>query len=398
MPVNTNNIRLVMKKLIIVLAGFILFLVPLNAQDESEEKTIRPFQLSLIPGIGTEGIYSTDNIYNLSFNIFAGLTGGVDGLEIGGFMNINRFSMNGFQASGFGNIVNGTADGLQAAGFFNLNNLYTNGLQVAGFANVVNYDANVLQVSGFANVIDGHNAGIQASGFFNFTAFDGDMVQAAGFMNYTGGVLKGVQAAGFANIAREVDGMQAAGFLNIARKVNGLQVGMVNIADSLDGLPLGLLSIVRGGYRKAEFSVGDALNLHMGFKIGVKRFYNIFSMGTQFTGERSAFLLGYGIGSEFNHMNDQYINIEMHSNQVVKKGWLKSDGSNMLHQLKVSYAKDLDPRWQFFIGPVLNIQTVRADPETGEWINFSPYSILDFSSDRRETRLWLGVNLGVRFW
>lgn len=388
-----------MQKLIIALSGFILFLAPSYAQDETEEKTeIRPFQLSLIPGIGTQGIYSTDNIYKFSFNIFSGLTGGVDGFELGGFMNINRFSMNGFQASGFGNIVNGTADGFQAAGFLNLNNLYTSGLQTAGFVNVVNYDANVVQVSGFANVIDGHNVGFQVSGFVNFTAFEGEMGQVAGFINYTGGLLKGVQVAGFANVAREVDGMQAAGFLNIARKVSGLQVGMVNIADSLDGLPLGFLSIVRGGYRKAEFSAGDAMNLNVGFKIGVKRFYNIFSIGTQFTGERSAFLLGYGIGSEFNLMNNRYINIEMHSNQVVQKGWLKSDRSNMLNQLKVSYASDLDPRWQFFMGPVLNIQTVRIDTETGEWINFSPYSILGFSSDRAETRIWLGVNLGVRFW
>ncbi len=384
---------------IFVITGLITLNVPLKAQNESDDPVeTRAFQLSLLPSVGTEGVYAFDNIYNLSLNIFAGLTGGVDGLELGGFVNINRYTMHGFQAAGFGNIVNGNSEGFQAAGLFNVNNLYTSGLQAAGFVNIVNYDAKLVQVSGFANIINGTNKGLQGSGFVNVVSGNAEMIQAAGFVNIAGGVLKGVQAAGFTNVAREIDGLQAAGFVNVARNVKGLQIGFVNVADSIDGLPIGFISVVREGYRKVEFSAGDAMNLNLGFKIGVKRFYNLLTMGAQFTGENNLFLLGYGIGTELNLAQDRYLNVEILSNRVVKEGWLKSEQFNMLNQLKVNYAADLDSGWQIFVGPVLNIQVARKDPGTNEWDNLAPYSILDFSNSRTESRVWIGINAGLRFW
>ena len=44
----------------------------------------------------------------------------VNGIELGGFINVDRFFMKGLQGAGFGNIVGGYVDGVQAAGFYNI--------------------------------------------------------------------------------------------------------------------------------------------------------------------------------------------------------------------------------------------------------------------------------------
>ncbi len=75
---------------------------------------------------------------------------------------------------------------------------------------------------------------------------------------------------------------------------------------------------MRGGYRKVEFSPGDAMNLNLGFKIGVRRFYNFLTFGTQFIGDKSVYLYGYGIGSEFYLPDNRYLNVEIHSHQLTE--------------------------------------------------------------------------------
>ncbi len=407
-----------------------MIITPLYAQNEGDDPVeTRPFQLSIFPFIGTEGIYSHNYIYNMSINLFAGFTGGVDGVELGGFININRYSMSGIQVSGFGNIVNGEVEGVQMAGFLNVSNSFTEGVQGSGFINVVNSGARILQGSGFGNIINGDASGIQAAGFGNVINGDAEIIQAsgfgnaargsvtglqaagfgnvaggnlnglqaAGFGNVTGRKIRGIQAAGFGNISNEVEGIQMAGFLNVARNVKGMQIGFINVADSIDGIPLGFLSIVRDGYRKLELSAGDAMNLNLGFKIGVRRFYNIFSAGTHFTGGNSVYSLGYGIGSEFYLPDNRFINAEIHTHQLFRDR-LWDEHLNALNQLKITYAINLNERWQFFAGPVLNFQVTRLDTEEDSRIDTAPYSLLEFSCRNTETTVWLGVNAGLRFW
>lgn len=374
----------------------------------------RPFQLSLVPMIGTEGRYTQDYIYNFSLNIFGGLTGGVDGLELGGFLNMNRYSMTGIQGSGFGNVVNGNTRGVQMAGFFNVNNSFSEGLQAAGFVNVVNGGARLMQASGFVNVINGNSRllqgagfgnivngnmdGIQAAGFANINSGNTSGIQVAGFGNVAGGKVAGIQAAGFGNIAPEVEGIQMAGFLNVAGTVKGIQLGFINVADSIDGIPVGFLSIVRDGYRKLEISAGDAMNLNFGFKIGVRRFYNIFSIGTQFTGPESTFAYGYGIGSEFYRPDNRYLNIEILSHRFAEERWWSHDRVNMLNQLRVSFSRDMNERWQIFGGPVLNFH-VSWDRENDRGaLDIAPYDLFSFSGQHTDTKVWFGINAGFRFW
>jgi hypothetical protein len=418
-----------MKK-IAALSTLLAFLYIFAAGQTDSEPEIRSFQLSLVPFIGTEGTYAADNIYKVSLNILGGFTGGVDGVEFGGFLNVNRFSMTGLQGSGFANVVNGPVRGLQAAGFINANNGFTEGLQGAGFGNVINGNARALQGAGFGNIITGNMAGIQAAGFGNVTAgrtegiqvagfgnvtaggiegiqlagfgnISGEnsaAIQAAGFGNVTGARIAGIQLAGFGNIASEVEGIQMAGFLNVARRVAGLQVGFINIADSIDGLPIGFLSIVRRGYRKLELTGGDAMNLGIGFKIGVRRFYNIFSVGAQFTAGEPLYAWGYGIGSEFHMPDNRYLNAEILTHRFMEERWWDHLRMNMLHQVRVSYARPLNERWQLFAGPVLNFHMVWDTDNGNGTAGIAPYEMFSFRVRDSYTRVWMGINAGLRFW
>ncbi len=439
--------------------SIILILLPLAliAVEDPNQPEIRPFQLSLVPFIGTEGVHAQEHIFNASINIFAGLTGGVEGIELGGLLNMNRFSMTGIQAAGFGNTVAGRVEGMQIAGFFNANNSSTRGFQGAGFVNLVNDDAYTVQGSGFANIVNGNIRGIQgtgfanivngdirgvqAAGFANVASGDGRLVQAAGFANISGGSVKGIQAAGFGNIAeqaegvqvagfgntarqaegvqaagfmniardmegiqasgflniaRNIEGVQAAGFINVASKVQGLQIGFINIADTVVGLPVGFLSIVRDGYRKLEFSAGDAMNLNLGFKIGVRHFYNIFTTGFQFTSDDPVFSYGYGLGTEINLPERRYLNIEILTHQLMKGRWWDYEDLNLLGQLRVTYVMDLNDRWQFFAGPVANIHITRAN--ANETVDLAPYEMFRFTGRNTENVVWLGIKAGFRFW
>jgi hypothetical protein len=416
-----NQIR-TMYKILLFLSCLAMVTIPLKAgnHDDTPVET-RPFQLSIFPFIGTEGVYSQNNIYNFSINLFAGTTGGVDGIELGGFVNMNRYTMKGFQVAGFGNLVNGAVEG------FNVNGSTAQGFQGAGFVNIVNDDAKLFQGAGFTNIVNGNFQGVQGAGFANITGGNSESVQLSGFANVTGGTHKGIQVSGFANVAGRVEGIQvasfaniaggrfsgiqvsgfasianhlegiqAAGFVNVARKVNGIQLGFINVADTIDGLPVGFISIVRDGYRKLEFSGSDAMNLNVAFKIGVRRLYNLFTLGSQFTSDNTVFSYGYGIGTEFYLENSRYINVELVSHQLMQDRWWRFDRIDILNQLRASYAFDLNDRWQFFAGPVINVHVISKEDNDSRSI--APYSLLNIDRGTKEAVVWAGVNAGFRFW
>ncbi|MFP4367650.1 MAG: hypothetical protein ACLFQA_11200, partial [Bacteroidales bacterium] len=282
---------------------------------------------------------------------------------------------------------------LQGAGFANILNGELRGIQGAGFLNVASGNAKAIQAAGFGNVCGGQVDGVQGAGFFN-VADRLEGLQGAGFVN-VGNDINGMQGAGFINVAGRIEGLQLAGFINVAGKVDGVQLGIVNVADSIDGIPVGLLSIVKDGYRKIEFSGGDAMNANIGFKIGVRRFYNIFAVGNQFVDTDPVFTYGYGIGSEFNLPGHRYLNFEIVSHQFMEGSWWEYDRYNMLNQLKVTYASDISDKWQVFAGPVLNFQTRNINNEKTA---VSPYRLVRYSGKNAITAMWIGINAGFRFW
>ena len=95
----------------------------------------------------------------------------------------------------------------------------------------------------------------------------------------------------------DVNGIQAAGFVNTAKKVNGLQLGFINLNDTVEnGLALGFLTFSKKGYRAVEISANESFYANLSFRTGLKKFYNIFTVGLQPVGNQLNWGLGYGVG------------------------------------------------------------------------------------------------------
>jgi hypothetical protein len=55
---------------------------------------------------------------------------------------------------------------------------------------------------------------------------------------------------------------------------------------------------------------------------------------------------------------------------------------NLLGQLRVTYAMDLNDRWQFFAGPVANIHITRGNEN--ETVDIAPYEMFRFTGRNTE--------------
>ncbi len=273
----------------------------INANNLEHISDKRFAQVSFLPSIGTNlssyGVIEN----NISFNILAGYSKSVKGLEIGSLFNIVKENVSGFQLGGLGNLIGGKLQGVQTSGLFNYNSGSVRGGQISGFLNTALDTVTGIQLAGFANVLKGKMNGAQVSGFYNMTTENVDGIQLAGFANTTlkdvnlmqvsgfanvGQNVGGIQLAGFANFSKEnVGGAQIAGFANIAKNVNvaqisgfaniayneikgiqvssffnyakhvkGLQLALFNVSDTVSGLSVGFFSFVRKGYHQLELS------------------------------------------------------------------------------------------------------------------------------------------------
>jgi hypothetical protein len=145
---------------------------------------LSPYQISLMPGLSSHGMYSSQVIDHISLNLWGGYTAGVQGVELAGLFNLNRTNVGFLQAAGVFNIVGGNTYGLQLAGVYNQVFNNASGLQAAGIVNRGAYLYCRVQLAGVGNATD-HTGGIQIAGVFN-NAHTLNGVQFSGLMNFTG--------------------------------------------------------------------------------------------------------------------------------------------------------------------------------------------------------------------
>jgi hypothetical protein len=275
----------------------------------------RPFQVSLIPGIGTQGKLSGQVVNNVSLNLLGGYTGGSEGLELGGLFNINKTRVAGLQAAGIFNIAGGPASGIQMAGVSNTVLNRTKGLQMAGVSNFTKGSFTGWQVSGFYNHATDSVAGAQISGAINFANHDVKGVQISGGINFAKGEVKGAQIAHAINFAnrdvkgaqisgainfgrRTVAGAQISGLMNYARRLKGVQIGLINICDSSSGYSIGLINFVLKGYHKISISANETMDLNLALKSGNSKLYSIMAVSANTRTNEKAYSYGYGFGRE----------------------------------------------------------------------------------------------------
>jgi hypothetical protein len=398
------------------LANFFLSVKQKFQSENIKQYFNKGWQVSLIPGLSTNGILNSNIINDYSFNLIGGYSGGVNKLELGGFINIDKTNVKGLQLAGFSNIVGGMVNGLQMAGFTNTNFKSFKGAQLAGFTNVITDTLTGAQFAGFTNVIKGYTTGLQAAGFCNVvtksmngvqlggfanaTLYDLNNTQVAGFANYARNT-NGIQVAGFMNVtAKKMDGVQVAGFLNYATEMSGVQLGFINLSFKSDGVPIGFFSFVGNGFHKFETTANDITPINIDFKTGVKQFYNIFSVGYQPKPNNSIVSFGYGIGHEFTLSKKIGLDLEIVSNQVYKGNW---NYLNLWNKANLTLAWNITPHFGLVAGPNLNYTIVeKFQPQLSSEFanNFIPSNACNIQNNSREYKssAWLGFNIGVRVW
>lgn len=310
-----------------------------NNNNDNESKITKsvPAQFSLFYPIGTSGKNSRNYRYNLSINLLYGRTGGLNGIELSGLAGVIEGDVRGIQIGGLGSL-SGNVTGIQIGGLgsltadingFQIGGLLTGasnlrGIQVSGLIGLAN-DINGIQISGLIGL--GNNIkGIKATGILGIAnnvrgihltgilgmANNIKGMQLSGIANISndvrgiqfngiGGIannVNGLQFSDIANIANEINGAQIAGVFNRARTVRGFQFALVNITDTISkGIPVGIVSIVkRGGYSQWELSSSDIVNIGLSYKLGIRKFYSIYSVGYNFFKDR-LFVAGFGFGS-----------------------------------------------------------------------------------------------------
>jgi hypothetical protein len=236
-----------------------------------------PYQLSLFPGVGTQGRMATKSINKVSVNTTGGYTSGTEGVELSGAFNITRGDVRYVQAAGLFNLVEGEMKGAQLSGAYNYVHGGIKGVQAAGIGN------------------QGSGRGVQLSGLFNKASnFKG--WQASGCSNHSTH-LTGVQVAGFMNtVSYSLKGLQMAGFYNQAKELNGVQIGIVNRARRSSGYSIGLLNLIGNGNANISLGTSEFLVWNASLKTGNKKLYSILTLGKEWKNDH--IWPGVGLGRE----------------------------------------------------------------------------------------------------
>lgn len=341
-----------------------------------------PFQISLVPFVGTNGSNSGNVVNGTSINVLGGFSAGNRAFEAAGLFNLNRGNVAGVQVAGLFNQVRGTVDGVQMAGLFNSNLDSVQGVQLAGLTNFTTGKVDGVQISGLANFTPKSVKGVQIAGLLNFSAKDLEGSQISGGLNFT---------------AKNVKGSQV-GLANFGGKVEGFQLGLFNYADSMSGVPVGLITYVRSGYHTLEFSANEVLPLNLAFRSGKREFYNMLFVGFRPEIQRDVvWSFGYGVGTSPKLTDWLYLNIEASSEQLNQGNVM---ALNLINRFYVGAEFQVAKKLAIFGGPTANLRvyddTYEFHPELFQYTS-PQIRNQRYYPDRVASQFWWGFRAGLRF-
>jgi len=423
------------RKMAIVIFAVIFVFGTANAQTEQSKQKSFPAQVSIFYPLGTHGWESADYTYNFSLNLMHGKVGGINGLEISGFVGRVYGNVYGTQVAGFVNTTENVT-GIQVAGLVNTSN-NMNGIQVAGLVNTTN---NVIgtQIAGLVNASD-DVIGIQVAGLVNASDTVGG-IQIAGLVN-AADVVKGIQIGGLLSLSRCLQGIQIGGLGNEACCVRGIQIGGLNIAcnylkgmqialtnfadtvkgglqigtfnrtQTLRGLQIGLVSVNdtiesggslslvnivrRGFYRSWEVSVADYSNLAVTYRMGTRTLYTIYTVGANFIEDN---LWNVGIG--FGHRRAINNNLDFRP-EIVSYNYFPMDFRNIQStfstHLKFGFVYNVSENFGISLTPSVFALNSRRNSDT-EHYRVSPISpFYTREKNNWQTAIGAGISLGINF-
>ncbi|WP_017258155.1 peptidase associated/transthyretin-like domain-containing protein [Pedobacter arcticus] len=369
-----------------------------------------PVQVSFIPGLSTHGFYNSQMVNTVSLNALAGYSAGVNGVELAGLFNVNKYNVKNFQGAGLINTVGGTVDGVQLAGIGNVVLDSVQAFQGAGIFNAVKSNFSGVQMAGIVNANKGTLNGTQMAGIANLSGKQVKGTQLAGIVNVSVKGLKGAQFAGIGNTTiKPVNGWQMAGIYNVSvdslkggqlagivnytKKLKGFQMGLVNIADTLEGVSLGLLNLSKNGYHKLAISSNEVTNVNLALITGNAKLYTAIRAGYNLSDTAKVFSFGVAMGHDFVLSKKLAIGAQMSYDQLYLGSWKHSSslvkaGTNVQLQLIKGLA--------LFAGPYYNVYFTN---QTNKFKNYS-YPILNrglaYHSYSNKVKGWIGFEAGIR--
>jgi hypothetical protein len=333
--------------------------------------------------------------------------GAVTGVEFGGFFNRAEQSVQGVQFAG---LANRTCElnGIQFGGLANAAQNAT-GMQFGGLVNV-SKTINGSQFGGIANFTESV-LGAQFGGITNFCK-DATGAQFAGIVNMSEHT-KGAQFAGIANMTEKSDGAQFAGIANISKEVSGAsfagifnrtgtlqgcQFGLVNVIDTIEsGISIALVNIVKKGYyHEWSLSFADYLNVGVSYKMGIQKFYTIFTAGGNFLTKDK--LWGYGVGfgnrTELNRRFDFQPEIVMY--QYFPYNFKNIQQTSATH-LKFGFICKLNERFGIVVAPSLYHLNAELTESTPKISPIQPFSKIETKKSNPKFRhsFGAGISIGV---
>ncbi len=266
-----------------------------------EAPLVEPFHLALLP----EFSFRANRAVSISALI--GSAANSTRFAAAGIANLVSKDMRGGQAAGVGNIVLGDSSGFQAAGVVNVTGGDAGWMQSSGVVSFCGGELLGFQGSGVGGLALGGGRGVQAAGVFAIAGGPFTGIQASGVANWAQGAFRGVQVSGAVNYAERMIGPQISvvniadtvsgaqvGIVNIARTVKGTQVGIVNISNQIDGIPIGLVTVAQNGRQQLEYWTDTDGSQNLGFSLGSKHTYTLFSAGWKPGTEQWSYGIGLG--------------------------------------------------------------------------------------------------------
>jgi len=372
------------KKIIFLTAAVTLALVSLSfGTDQNDqtplpqEKLIKtPVKFSFAPNVGTGGLVGENNETNLSLNLIGGTNGTINGVEVGGVVNIVTRNVAGFQYSGVVNTVGGDVMGWQDA----------------GVCNVVNGDLYGYQNSGVFNSA-GKVYGHQESGVVNVAYQEVNGLQAAGITNVTPGTVNGMQVSGFVNTGGDVNGAQISGVVNIAKNVKGVQLGLVNISDNIQGVPLGLVNYIRSVGFHYQAYVDEIGATSFALRNGGEYLYTLLTLGFKYYDDNNiACAFGWGIGGRVPINEKWSANIDAIA-QALSSEQYTNDETDFLGKVRIGGGWQINSHVALIGGLSMNV--FMSEDNKGDLL---PGYIADAQRHlHRWTRVWPGAYVGLEF-
>jgi CarboxypepD_reg-like domain len=211
----------------------------------------RPFQVSLVPRIGTNHTLDAQVQNRFSVNLIAGHARALKGLEFTGVASFMEEDVTGLQFSGVFSLIRGKMRGWVASGAWSSVHGRLSG--VLSYAKDAQKSS--IQASGLMSITHGGTLSTQLSGAVS-EAIDISVVQAAGLVSIANDVqgvqassvfnlvnhMRGLQAAGLINVSTQVKGAQIAVLINSSKRVSGVQIGLFNTTKTCDCVQIGLIN------------------------------------------------------------------------------------------------------------------------------------------------------------